>query len=118
MAWMKNLIFVLLILVPLALPLYSVASPKEPDIEFLTDWKPLPDRTMILRFGGDLYRHHILASSPRSECNGVSINETKEIRLITIDSNHAWEYLISLKPVFYSNDGRSWVFLPEKEIEK
>jgi len=135
---MKYFVFFAL-LAPLFFPVYSVAeqlddplehmemysggmvslvTPKEPNIEFLTEWKPLPDRTMILRFGGDYYRHHILASSPKPECNGISINETKEIQLITIDSNHAWEYLISLAPVFYSNDGRTWIFLPEKKIEK
>jgi hypothetical protein len=107
---MKYLVF-FAILAPFIFPVYSVATPKEPSMEFLTEWKPLPDRTMILRFGGDYYRHHILTSSPRSECNGTAIIRNKEIRLISMDGNHAWEYFISLAPVFYSPDGRTWVFL-------
>ena len=117
MVRMKYFVFFIL-LAPVFFPVYSVATPKEPHIKFLTDWKPLPDRTMILRFGGDLYRHHILASSPKPECNGVSIDETNEIKLITIDSNHAWEYSISLNPVFYSKDGRTWIWIPDKKISE
>jgi hypothetical protein len=115
-ARMKNLIFALLISTPLAFPLYSIAEPKEPDLIFLTDWKPLPDRTMILRFGGDLYRHHILASSPKSECNGVTVSNNGEITLIARTVGQAWSYIISPFPVFYSDDGKVWIFIPKEKI--
>lgn len=116
MVRMKNLIFALLISAPLVFPLYSTAEPEEPDILFLTDWKPLPDRTMILRFGGDFYRHHILAFSPKHECNGVTVSGNKEINLIVNTSGSAWEYIISFNPVFYSKDGKNWEFITDVKV--
>ena len=120
MASLKNLIF-LILLVPFAFPLNLGAeteTKKKPDILLLTDWKPLPDRTMILQFGGDLYRHHILTSSPKHECDSVSVNSMGEIRLITRNGNSAWEYLVSFNPVFYSSDGRNWIFIPDRKINE
>lgn len=112
MARLKYLVFTILLIAPFA-PHFSLAVPKEPNIEFLTAWEPLPDRTMILRFGDHYYRHHILESSPRKDCNEISFPERKELKLLMLEGSHAWEYLVSLKPVFYSNNGKDWIFIDE-----
>ena len=108
----KYFVFAVLLIASLA-PNFSLAVPLEPSIEFLTEWGPMPDRTMILRYGDHYYRHHILDSSPKKECNVIEVNQRKEISLIVMTKGFAWEYLISFEPVFYIDNGRDWEWVDE-----
>ena len=91
-------------------PVYSEETQQKQNFALLIDWNPLPDGTMLLKFGNKYYRHHILSSSQKSECSEVIVRENV-IALITRPNFQTWEYIISKKPVFYSKDGKKWVWL-------
>ena len=112
---MIKLLILLFMLV--SAPVYSEEIPEAPDIGLLTKWDPLPDGTMILEFYDSYYRHHILSSRQKTECSEVIIGENV-VALITRPNFQTWEYIISKKPVFYSKDGKVWIWVWAILIER
>ena len=105
--------FVLIFILILS-TVYSEEISLEPDIGLLTEWDPLPDGTMILEFNNVYYRHHIFSSRQKPECSEVIVGENI-IALTTRPNFQTWEYIISRKPVFYSKDGKKWIWVEKRD---
>ncbi len=93
----------------------SISSPTVPDLAYVVNWKPQPDRTMQVDFEGASFRYTILDDKPAPLCQMVMPTRDGELRWITRSGHQAHQYLTKKEPFLYREAGDTeWRWLSLK----
>ena len=111
----KRILQLLLIIGLSAIPLQGYSEPpKEPGIELILSWEPLPDRTVVINFEGVSFRHNIIEHKPANGCKSAVVNEDGTITLLTHIGNNAYQYILTVSPEFYRIGTNNWEWAGER----
>ena len=79
----------------------SNSLPRVPDLIFVLNWGPQPDRTMQVDFEGASFRYSILDDKPAPLCQMVMPTREGELRWVTRSGQQAHQYLTKREPFLY-----------------
>ena len=93
----------------------STPYPMVPDLAFVLNWEPKPDRTMQVDFEGVSFRYSILDDKPAPLCQMVMPSHGGELRWVTRSGQQAHQYLTKKDPFLYRREGDTeWRWLSLK----